>query len=57
MNTLIGTIVEAGTDERGQVRLIIHTEEAELKKLAVLPLYRAAMIRIEPLKNSEGGAQ
>lgn len=39
-DTIIGTIVEAGTDQRdGICRLIIETEESELKQLKDLPLF------------------
>lgn len=47
MNSIIGTIVDAGTDDKGNVRLIIHTEEGELRKLKDLPIYAAAKITIE----------
>lgn len=46
-NALIGTIVEAGTDESGQPRLLIHTEESDIKSLRELPLFRPALITIK----------
>jgi hypothetical protein len=48
--TIIGTIVEAGTDEHGACRLIIETEPNEIKGLSDLPLYYPARITIERVK-------
>lgn len=51
-DTIIGTIVEAGTDQRdGICRLIIETEESELKQLKDLPLFAPALIQIRRIQN------
>lgn len=45
--SLIAELVQAGTDEDGQPRLVIHATEEELKKLKPSPLYCQANITFE----------
>lgn len=45
-DTIIGTIVEAGRDHDGKVRLVIYTGEEDVKQLADLPLYAPVLITI-----------
>lgn len=53
MNSLIGTIILAGTDVNGTVRLLIHTEEKELRDLTYLPLLTPVRITLSPVDAPE----
>lgn len=46
-NELKGICVEAGTDEEGQPRLIIHTTEEQLRNFSGNIVYAHVLVRIK----------
>ena len=48
-SSIIGEIIEAGTDATGQPRITIHTTEEELKRCELIRFYQQARITFAPL--------
>jgi hypothetical protein len=47
--SILGTIIEAGDDDEGQPRILIHTTREELQSIELIAFYQQSRIAFEPI--------